>query len=147
MINKSTKNLLYSTTNTTPSSTSTHGQIGILPTFVSATKISGTTICYYALLTIDNPSQSNSSYSSPSSPFIQATSQPVPIPSSTQSETHEGSLGKYSQKNTGNTSNSNQASNIPTKAQDYIICFICEVQNDEGFALYLFATIFFCFFP
>lgn len=87
IIHKANRNLIY-----------TNGQIGILPTFVSKSKISGTTICYYSLIEI-------------SSSILVAS----------------GIEGlKLDQ----------QDPNVSAAKQEYIVCLICEVENDEGFALY-----------
>jgi hypothetical protein len=79
-------------------------QIGILPTFVSGSKISRTTICYYALLEIKD---------------VPVAHEPTSEEHSPKSETEEASKLKPS-----------------TKTQEYIVCLICEIENDEGFALY-----------
>jgi hypothetical protein len=90
---KANRNLIY-----------TSGQIGILPTFVSKSKISGTSICYFCLVEFEAKSSQRKE---------EATSEVV-------------------------NHSENQESNVGTiKKQEYIICLICEVENDEGFALYL----------
>ena len=89
IVHKANRNLIYSS-----------GQIGILPTFITKTNVSGnsensiflfinnslgTTICYYSLLEVIFP----------------------PVEGSEEST-----------------------------RQEYIICLICDVVSDEGFALY-----------
>eukprot|EP01114_Cavostelium_apophysatum_P001064 TRINITY_DN10915_c0_g1_i1.p1 TRINITY_DN10915_c0_g1~~TRINITY_DN10915_c0_g1_i1.p1 ORF type:complete len:505 (+),score=144.90 TRINITY_DN10915_c0_g1_i1:85-1599(+) len=103
ILHKANRNLVYN-----------HGQIGILPTFVSFSKISGTTMCYYAQFEVkDVPTEIL-----PGSVELERKSEPITI---------------------GNSFIPAEELNKPKftlKAQEYIICFICEVQTDEGFALF-----------